>query len=290
VSKKGCDSAEVPSETQIETAIQQGVNWWGFYVAGPGAYHNWPASGIDVLRKGGISKGLPIYVPQMSYGKIVSQTPEADAQGFVGVYRLMGVDGAGVLDTEESMRGDPWTAQYERRFAAELRNLGQADITYAGGFTLDNPPSATYRWWIIDSDNPPSGVCYQQGQSSFAGLEVDVDYAGDDFPLALFTQPHPQPPGPVSTLSQVMKTSPRSGLPVVACRTTDSSLYLFWQTPDAQWHGPLGIGQSNTVTKDDISLDFDANGLIQVSHTGPTGLPYFYWQTNDAQIHGPYGL
>jgi hypothetical protein len=66
---------------------------------------------------------LPIYVPAIFAGRIASRAPAADAQAFVAAYHERGIDGAGALDTEASMRGDPYTAEYERQFtAAQPRN------------------------------------------------------------------------------------------------------------------------------------------------------------------------
>lgn len=184
---KGCDSAGEPNAAQIMAAKAQGFGFFAFYVAGPGATHNWSSAGIAAVKNGGLAP-LPIYVPAMDgNGYIASTTPTADAAAFVGAYKALGIDGAGVLDTEASMRGDPaWTASYTEQFCAELRALGQSDICYAGGFSLSNPPAATYKWWIIAADIPVPATCYQAWPGNIAGLDVDVDFADAAFPLAQF--------------------------------------------------------------------------------------------------------
>jgi hypothetical protein len=192
--RHGVDSASEPTLAQVQAAVAQGITFWAFYVWGPGAYHNWSPAGLSALRAGGIALGLPVYVPAMSGGLIASNTPEADAEAFVAAYRALGVTGAGALDTEASMRGTAWTAAYEQRFSAEMRNLGQADVCYAGGFTFGSPPTATYKWWISPGA-PPAGECYQTGSATIAGLSVDTDLAGDGFPLASLV-PTTQPEGP----------------------------------------------------------------------------------------------
>jgi hypothetical protein len=185
MTRKGCDSATEPTLSQAQGAKGTGIVWWGFYISGPGADHNWSQAGTTALQQAGLIP-LPIYVPVIAGGKIASQAPENDAEAFIEGYHSRGVDGAGALDTEASMRGDPWTAEYEKRFIQKMGLLGQLGITYAGGFTLQQPPSATYRWWIISSPAPGPTECYQSGQGDVAGVSVDFDFAGDQFPLAHF--------------------------------------------------------------------------------------------------------
>jgi hypothetical protein len=91
-----------------------------------------------------------------------------------------------VIDTEASMHGDPWTAQYERRFSAKMGALGQAAVTYAGGFSMQAPPSAPYIWWVVGSSYPPAKQAYQAGPGQVGALKVDLDYAGEGFPFAHF--------------------------------------------------------------------------------------------------------
>jgi hypothetical protein len=182
---RGCDSATEPSTAQAQAAKTAGFTWWGFYIAGPGALHNWSTAGTTSLQQAGMLP-LPIYVPALANGLIASLTPEADAQTFVAAYHARGIDGAGALDTEASMRGDAWTAQYETRFTAKMTQLAQNAITYAGGFTEQAPPSAPYKWWIVDATNPGPDEAYQDGPGQVDGIAVDLDYAGEGFPFAHF--------------------------------------------------------------------------------------------------------
>lgn len=190
---RGCDSANEPTTTQAIAAASLGVRFWGAYVRGPGATHDWSLSGFHALHAAGIAP-LPIYVPALdAVGHIASQTPEADADAFVAAMLAMGITGAGVLDTEASMRDDPWTATYERRFAAELSKLGQQPVTYEGGFSLAHPGWARWRWWIITGYTPPPGTAFQGGTGNIAGVEVDWDFAAPGFPFAHFIVPvHPE--------------------------------------------------------------------------------------------------
>lgn len=191
---QGCDSAYEPTPAQASAGRQQGLKWWAFYIAGPGALHNWSEAGTATLRVAGFLP-LPVYVPAMAAGLISSRAPEADVQAFVAAYRGRGIDGAGVLDTEASMRGDPYTIQYEQRFTTKMEALGQQAVTYAGGFTLQSPPSAPYVWWVIDATNPPPDQAYQARQGQVAGLAVDFDYAGEGFAFAHFGYEIGHPPG-----------------------------------------------------------------------------------------------
>lgn len=198
---KGCDSASEPTLAQARAAKAQGISFWGVYLAGPGAFHNWSPTGLAVLKEAGISP-LPIFVPAMSDGVISSSTPTDDARAFVDAMHTNGIDGAAVLDTEASMRGHANTATYTESFCAELRLLGQKDICYEGGFTLEAPSTATYHWWVIDSTSPPTATAYQATSGTIEGLQVDFDYAGAGFPVANFgynPTPTPTPvPAPIT--------------------------------------------------------------------------------------------
>ena len=185
---KGYDSESEPSLAQAHAAKANGITWWGFYIRGPGARHDWSESGTTTLEQAGILP-LPIFVPALTSGGLISsQTPETDAQEFVAAYRARGIEGAGALDTEAEMRGDPWTSLYEQRFTAEMGTLAQAAITYAGGFTMGSPlvPAAPHKWWINVPGDPAPADCYQNGGGTVEGISVDYDFAGDDFPVAHF--------------------------------------------------------------------------------------------------------
>lgn len=218
--RNGVDSAYAPTLAEAQAAKAMGITYWGLYLAGPSALHNWATAEIDILRQAGFEWALPFYVPQMTrFGTIGSQTPEADAENFVNEMAAASVLGMGCLDTEASMRNDPWTAPYTARFCAELRILGQADACYAGAFSFSSPPEASHPMFIWPG-NPPAGQCYQWGSGTIAepslrrtirgprterdarvygGQSVSVDWeiADDAFPLAsLVSNPPPVPPIP----------------------------------------------------------------------------------------------
>lgn len=205
---KGCDSAYEPTPAQARSGRGSGIAWWALYLAGPGALHNWSAAGVQALEDAGL-RPLPIYVPALTGGLIASRAPEADAQDFVATYRSHGIDGAGTLDTEASMRGDPWTSVYEKRFTQKMADLGQAPVTYAGGFTLQEPPSAPYKWWVLSSTAPGPDECYQAGQGLVDGIEVDLDFAGARFPFARFG--YKPAPRPTTEVEEMFVRNPQTG-------------------------------------------------------------------------------
>ena len=186
MTKNGVDSADEPTQAQVQAAQKQGIQFWGLYLRGPGATHDWSVAGTEVLRAANMLP-LPIYVPATVNGRISSTDPATDAKTFVAAYQARAMNGAGVLDTEESMRGFPETGPYTASFMTTLRSLGQADICYAGGFVLGGPPQATYKWWIGIAGDPAPTEAIQRGSGEIAGINVDLDFAGDSFPFSDWT-------------------------------------------------------------------------------------------------------
>ena len=80
-----------------------------------------------------------------------------------------------------------------------------------------------------------------------------------------------------------------NGLPTVAVQGPSNSLWLYWQTPDAEWHGPAGVGGPGSDFSAP-SIAFGANGLPTVAVQGPSNSLWLYWQTPDAEWHGPAGV
>lgn len=187
------DSAYAPTLAQVKAAVAAGYGAWGFYLAGPGALHNWTPAQVAVLRQGGITLGLPIFVPRLD----LTGNPQADAQAFVSAMTAAEVYGAGVLDTEASMRGNAHLETYVNAFVAELRALGVVPIVYGGGNYM---PAGVAAWWI-ESGIPPTSQAYQHGDGSLAGLSVDYDTAGTTFPFATLGTPAPPIPLPAPTVS-----------------------------------------------------------------------------------------
>jgi hypothetical protein len=184
----------------------------------------------------------------MAKGLISSRAPEADVQTFVAAYRSRGIDGAGVLDTEASMRGDPWTAEHERRFTPKMASLGQAPVTYAGGFTLQAPPTAPYKWWIVPSSAPGPDECYQGSQGLVDGLQVDFDFAGPGFPFAHFGYK----PGhvPTTEVEEMFVRNPVTGEICLCGPSGAVNLGNDWPTVEAAYKAtgvPLVLVESATL-------------------------------------------
>ena len=183
------DSAFAPTPAQVRQALGAGIDAWAFYLAGPGAYHNWTVAEVDALRQGGMTVGLPIFVPLMD----LAGDPVADAAAFASAMEGAGVYGAGALDTEASMRGLPGLEHYVDAFTSALRSYGIVPVVYGGGNYV---PAGVSAWWIepgAAAATVPAGVAYQVGGTLVGGLQTDLDYAGVGFPFASLTPPTPTP-------------------------------------------------------------------------------------------------
>lgn len=222
------DSASAPTIAQVELAMEQGNTAWAFYLAGPGAEHNWTPAQVNVLREGGMSFGLPIYVPRLD----LSTNPAFDAAAFVAAMTNAGVYGVGVLDTEASMRGNKNLHSYVNGFVNELINLHVTPVVYGGGSYV---PTNAYAWWIING-TPRPGVAYQWGQSSIGGVSVDHDKAGPGFPFATLSPPKPpNPPLPAPT------SSPRGAYMLYTFSIQTDANGNGWSTTSIPWGNFMAI-------------------------------------------------
>lgn len=202
------DSAYAPSVSQVKAALSQGIDAWAFYLAGPGALHNWSNAEVDVLRQGGMHLGLPIFVPALD----LSGDPSTDAADFVAAIRAAGVGPVGALDTEASMRGNPNLVPYVDGFVAQLRTERITPVAYAGGNYV---PSGVAGWWIKPGGGAlPPGTAAQTSSGSIYGLSVDYDTADDAFPFANLTSaptPTPTPPAAAAyEIGDIMQVIPVS--------------------------------------------------------------------------------
>jgi len=78
-------------------------------------------------------------------------------------------------------------------------------------------------------------------------------------------------------------------LPSVAVQGPSNSLWYYWETPDSQWHGPLGVGIPGS-TLSSPSATAGAGNLPVVAVQAPSNSLWYYWETPDAQWHGPLGI
>lgn len=182
---KGCDSAFGPPAATVQAAIAQGVRWWAWYLNGPGAYHAWTDGEVSVLDA--FEYTLPIWVPALD----LSGNPDTDYATARAQARSLGWFGPIALDTEASMRGNPHLVSYVDGWCAAARAHGDPEVVYGGGDYI----GSAHAWWIINSQTPPVGECYQTGSGSINGTSVDWDYADLAFPLCTRAQPAPPPAG-----------------------------------------------------------------------------------------------
>lgn len=201
MARKGADSAFGPSAADVEAAIAQGVSWWGWYVGGPGAFHIWTDAEVSVLDA--LTGSLPIWVPALD----LSGNPGTDYAVARDRTRSLGWYGPIALDTEASMRGNVRLHSYVDGWCVAAASAGDPQVVYGGG----NYVGSAHPWWIINSDTPPTGECYQNGSGSIGGTSVDFDYADSAFPLATRSapMPPPDPPGvPILYPKDQMRSTP----------------------------------------------------------------------------------
>jgi len=77
-----------------------------------------------------------------------------------------------------------------------------------------------------------------------------------------------------------------NGLPTVAVQGPGNNVWIYWQGSNAQWYGPLGIGQGMSAP----SIAIGPNGLPTVAVQGPGNSVWIYWQASNAQWYGPLGI
>jgi hypothetical protein len=75
-------------------------------------------------------------------------------------------------------------------------------------------------------------------------------------------------------------------LPAIATEAPGNPLLAFWQTPDAQFHGPLGVAPIGWAHSSP-SLAVGTDGLPRVAVQGPGNSLDVYWEIWDAQWYGP---
>ncbi len=80
-----------------------------------------------------------------------------------------------------------------------------------------------------------------------------------------------------------------SNLPTVATEGPDHTLWIYWETSDAQWHGPYQVGGPGS-TYSTPAVAEGPSGLPDIVAEGPDNSTYLYWETPDAQWHGPLGI
>jgi hypothetical protein len=166
-----------------------------------------------------------------------------------------------------------------------LASIGLARMDQVDGILADPGTVAALTWGFVAKQFAWPGL----GLPESAGYDLSV---AD--PVWLGIAPSPAPPTPPPPIGATLgnpdyQLSPVSKLPVVAARTPDDSLWLWWENPDATWSGPLGVGAPGSTTSDPV-MKFSDSGLISIVALGPAGLPYYYWQAAGGTFHGPLAV
>jgi hypothetical protein len=140
----------------------------------------------------------------------------------------------------------------------------------------------------VDSNGNGSVTYLQQNASANGSGSVAVtnNTLGDSI-TGWLHNPNYVPPAPSGGTGQAIAYSPTSNLPIVAAHGPNNSLWVYWQTADAQWHGPLGVGAS--YSRPSIAFS-PISGLPTIAVQGPSNSLWVYWETSDAQWHGPLGV
>ena len=180
----GLDSAFGPPLGAAQAARDAGVAWSGGYLGGPGAYHAWSPDEWAILRAAGL-RPLPIWV--CSYG--MTESPANAAAGAVAAADAAGIHyGAIVLDTEAASAGHGNLRPFVDEFMRAIANAHRGPACYTGADYLAEP---SWRPLWGTSTEPLLAEAIQYGPAVRYGVSVDVNLAGDRFPLGDWTTPGP---------------------------------------------------------------------------------------------------
>jgi surface antigen len=97
-------------------------------------------------------------------------------------------------------------------------------------------------------------------------------------------------PTDYSQLGVGMAFNPTSGLPTIAARGPNNTLYVYWQTSSGSWTGPLGIGGAGSAYSAPSIAFNPVTGLPTVVVQGPGNRLWVYWQTSSGSWTGPLGV
>lgn len=186
----GVDSAFGPSPAVAAQAKAFGIVWWGCYVGGPGAYHVWSPTEVEVIQAAGILP-RPLWVPSMG----LLEDPVQAAADAVGAMEALGMYGSSGIDTEEAMIATGRVPEFVTGFV----DASPEPVVYAGAKWLPANADGWFPFWG-ESVMPASSAAVQYGPATRFGMSVDVDLAGPTFPLASWTPPPKEKPA-VPTLN-----------------------------------------------------------------------------------------
>jgi len=242
----GLDSAYGPNATMALT-LRAKYSWWGGYLGGPGAYRTWSPEEWNILHETGYWV-LPIWVPSMGLTENAAQS----ARTALSALDACGLSGAICLDTESSMTSVPGVEFWVEEWVAEASRFERV-VVYRGAYT-GITPARSWSWiplWGSDSV-PASAQAIQYGPATLAGISVDIDAAGPDFPLATFKSPlrltpsvpeptpkqeeHPvSDPTPMSVWPRVVIATPPPIPGALNQSVVRGSVWLVWPSGYRTW-------------------------------------------------------
>ena len=179
--------------------------------------------------------------------------------------------------------------------------------------TPGSPPTITSVWQTsTGSGGPPivaGGLVWtiDHSNGNLYGLDLSTGSATQTFAIGAIANHFPTPTVADGLLlaassTQVHAFVGTAGLPppptpgprltvvnTLAVQGPGHSNWVYWETSDALWHGPLGVGNPGS-TFSAPSVGVGPNGLPTVAVQGPANRLWVYWETSDAQWHGPLGV
>lgn len=180
---QGVDSASAPSAAAIEEIKPA---FWGGYIGGTDAAGIWGEESWELLKAHNV-KPLPIWVPLQN----CSEDPAVVVADAIAACKKAGILGVVCIDTEASMRAVLNHEVWLDGIATAVKE--QSDWTYVQYNGVNYLPKGAIPWlakWD-NSDLPEEteGAHQYVGNKTEDGIEVDLDVATANFPLAHFGTP-----------------------------------------------------------------------------------------------------
>lgn len=207
--RAGADSSFAGTTADFNNAHKAGIQWWGHYIGGAGAYRVWSNPERVALDNSAIPYHLPIWVPAQSF----TSNPLQEANQMVAVLKMLGYHSVVCVDVEEN---SGYTLAWGE---ANARAITRAGYTYVMYHTADKqPPSVAHSWLASWVGNPPQSLSpdsaqQYRGGTAFCNMNVDFDIATDDFPLEGLTVKPPTHIGVEEDMVLVTAKNQASGKP-----------------------------------------------------------------------------
>jgi hypothetical protein len=197
--------------------------------------------------------------------------------------------------------GFPWT-EWGGNWAGAVGNPLEAIYYWMyddgeGSNNIDCTPSNTSGCWghrdnvliVMNCQVCVAGTGYvgngYEGYPSWTALMVasSGNPQLDDTFGQLMGDPSSDPSGSAGSVYDPSIAIGPSGLPTVAVQGPNNALWLYWQASNAQWYGPLQVGETYGAP----SIAIGPSGLPTVAVQGPNNALWLYWQAANAQWYGP---